>query len=1117
MTFDEIDEAIKAMGSEADLAPLLAPGVPALVFAPDPLRVLWSSRETNALANAIVTAPDGRIDPAFPAARRVEALARSEAPMIGKRFEKIRFETSTLAPLTTCACRRITMPDGTIALALSFIDRIPQIRRPAGTTPAIEAVQTGAGHTDGQAPGQAAPESGETAPGPDAQTAPDPAPEAVTGPVRFLWECDTSGSITRISGDLAAAVGVENAALVGRRLSTVLDPADPDALAFDPKEIVLDLIARRETFSGRRLFWKARDGAAIAVDFAGFPAPGAAGRQGAYRGFGIARPEISCDWASLMPHDSVPAQPDPASTAPDTQTLGDHAVNPTYEPVAQSPLAALLPESGDGSAGSETVGERDDDTAAATGARDPEPSAKVREETGPDVAEMPQAPMHAPAIAAFAVTASLGFGAQLGSGAATPLETPLETPFAGFATQISGFLGDAATPLRCVSDADEAPLSPQVEPVAAYSAAAQTDPVAAPAIDAVAREEAAAALEPDEELTVQPDLAHSQSDQSEASLSDPSVAELSDAETPSSSSPAPNPLSVEERNAFREIAKALGARFAGDEAEGFSGAESPEEPDDEASDDGDAAMPQESAGRGSESAGRGSANTGGSSPVIITAANDRAPDIRAVLDRMPAGVVVHRGEQALYVNRYLLDLLGYVDLAAFMEAGGLARLFQARPAALTEAAQEATAPLIIANRNGESVAVEVRLTMVDWLGYPASMLMLRKIAETDPVERLRAVEADLASREARLREQAAILDTATDGVIVLDQGGRILSLNRAAEALFGYDQREIAGESLTQLLETESHVSALEYLAAMREDSMRSVLNDGCEVLGHVRQGGAIPLFMTLGVVGEGLDRKFCAVLRDMTAFKQTENELIAARRTAEAASAQKSEFLARISHEVRTPLNAIIGFAEVMLDERFGPIGNERYRDYLTDIHASGEHVISLVNDLLDLAKIEAGRMDLNFTRVALNDLVSAGVAMMQPEAARERIVLRTSFADRLPPVLADERAMRQIVINLLSNAVKFTDAGGQVIVSTARGSEGDVIFRVRDTGIGMNDGEVEAALEPFRQLATSRKAGGTGLGLPLTKALVEANQGSLRITSRKNEGTLAEVVFPPARVVAD
>jgi PAS domain S-box-containing protein len=414
------------------------------------------------------------------------------------------------------------------------------------------------------------------------------------------------------------------------------------------------------------------------------------------------------------------------------------------------------------------------------------------------------------------------------------------------------------------------------------------------------------------------------------------------------------------------------------------------------------------------------------------------------------------------------------------------------------------------------VAAEVRLAAVDWGGAPAGLLLVRRLPDHDPAQRLRALELDLRSREGRLKELSAILDTATDGVVVMDDAGRILQLNRSAEALFGYDQNEVTGEIFTALFAHESHALALDYLEGLRANGVMSLLNDGREVLGRVRQGGTIPLFMTVGRVSEGPERKFCAVLRDITSFKKAEADLVASKRAAEEANAQKSDFLAKVSHEVRTPLNAIIGFAEVMLEERFGPVGNERYRDYLRDIHGSGRHVISLVNDLLDLAKIEAGRLELTFTGVNLNDLVQSCVTLMQPQAARERIVVRTSFSGKLPPVVADERSVRQIALNLVSNAIKFTDAGGQVIVSTAVTDRGEVAFRVRDTGIGMSATEVEAALEPFRQLATARKGGGTGLGLPLTKALVEANRGALQITSAPNEGTLVEVVFPATRVLA-
>src|SRR5581483_9364155 len=290
------------------------------------------------------------------------------------------------------------------------------------------------------------------------------------------------------------------------------------------------------------------------------------------------------------------------------------------------------------------------------------------------------------------------------------------------------------------------------------------------------------------------------------------------------------------------------------------------------------------------------------------------------------------------------------------------------------------------------------------------------------------------------------------------------------------------------------------------------------DLIGRRREGGLVQLFMTASAIKEG-DERYFAVFRDMSPWKKTESELLNAKRQAEKASSAKSDFLAKISHEIRTPLNAIIGFAEVMIQERFGPIGNDRYLQYLKDIHTSGDHLLSLLNDLLDLSKIEAGKLDLNFTKVDLNELAQESVALMQPAANRERIIIRTSLGPTVPTVMADARSVRQIMLNLLSNSIKFTGVGGQVIVSTALGDDGDVVLRVRDTGVGMSEQDIAVALEPFRQLATSGRfgSGGTGLGLPLTKALAEANRASFRIKSAVNTGTLVEVAFPGPRIAAE
>jgi PAS domain S-box-containing protein len=481
-----------------------------------------------------------------------------------------------------------------------------------------------------------------------------------------------------------------------------------------------------------------------------------------------------------------------------------------------------------------------------------------------------------------------------------------------------------------------------------------------------------------------------------------------------------------------------------------------------------------------------------------------------LLDKLPIGVLVSRNGEVAYGNRTFLDLLGYDDLADIVRHGGMENLFRGR------APDEGGGAVLLVAKDGDLETVEARLSAIAWQGRPATLMSFRRAIEADAPARARALELDLDASRKRLGELSSILDTATDGVVTLDERGRILSLNSAAEALFGYDQREVTGEIISMLFAPESHAPAMDYLDGLKGGGVASVLNDGREVVGMVRQGGRVPLFMTMGRIADGADAKFCAVLRDITAWKKAESELTDARKAAEQASAQKSDVLAKISHEIRTPLNAIIGFSEVMAEERFGPMGSERYREYARDIRESGNYLISLVNDLLDLAKIEAGRLDLDFESVNLNDIANAAVSLLQPEAARNRVVLRTGLSTRLPPVVADERSLRQIVINLLSNAVKFTDSGGQVIVSTALGDKGEAILRVRDTGIGMTPDQLKLALEPFRQVSATRRGGGTGLGLPLTKALVEANRGAFQISSVPKEGTLAEVVFPPQRVLA-
>lgn len=507
-----------------------------------------------------------------------------------------------------------------------------------------------------------------------------------------------------------------------------------------------------------------------------------------------------------------------------------------------------------------------------------------------------------------------------------------------------------------------------------------------------------------------------------------------------------------------------------------------------------------------------------------------------LLDRIASGILVSRDNIPIFANRHLLDLLGFADEDALHEAGGLAQLFGV-PA--NASGSEAVA---VRTASGDTLPVQARMQRIEWDGLPATMLTLQPhveppapeppappepsaraepIATQEPTSVAEPTTDEALGRE--VRELRAILETATDGVAVMDADCTIISLNRSGEALFGCDRGTVIGQPFLNLFAPENQGLANDYIEGLKSNATRSLLNDGREILIRTQRGDTIAVFMTLGRIdareSDAADAgRFCALFRDLTHSKKIERELDAARRDAERTSALKSDFLAKVSHEIRTPLNAIIGFAEVILDERFGPIGNERYKDYMRDIHGSGTHVMSLVNDLLDLSKIEAGKMELAEDALDVNRVVNECVSIMQPQAARARVILRLSLAPQLPQIRADARSLRQIVLNLLSNAVKFNDPGGQVIVASATTDGGQVVIRIRDTGHGMSEEDVAAALEPFRQLSGERPAGaGTGLGLPLTKALVEANEATFSIKSKRNQGTLVEVAFPPARVLAN
>jgi signal transduction histidine kinase len=249
--------------------------------------------------------------------------------------------------------------------------------------------------------------------------------------------------------------------------------------------------------------------------------------------------------------------------------------------------------------------------------------------------------------------------------------------------------------------------------------------------------------------------------------------------------------------------------------------------------------------------------------------------------------------------------------------------------------------------------------------------------------------------------------------------------------------------------------------------------------------------------------------------LEQTTTALSASLESAAAGSLAKSQFLATMSHELRTPLNAVIGFSDLLTNERFGPLGNERYRDYAQDIKNSGEHLLALINDVLDISKLDMGRLALNEETFNLTALANDAIRMISARAAGSGIDLRTNIAADLPMLVGDPLRVRQVLVNLLSNAVKFTPRDGMVELVAHRRTD-CVAVLIHDTGIGMAAQDIPKALERFGQVDSrlERRYEGSGLGLPIAKRLMELHDGTLEVASALGQGTTVTLTFPESRI---
>lgn len=372
-----------------------------------------------------------------------------------------------------------------------------------------------------------------------------------------------------------------------------------------------------------------------------------------------------------------------------------------------------------------------------------------------------------------------------------------------------------------------------------------------------------------------------------------------------------------------------------------------------------------------------------------------------------------------------------------------------------------------------------------------------------------------------------VVENSFDCIVITTSDGEIISTNSSADRVMGWEQQTVIGSSITDHFPDAEELGAdfLDISKKIRRasDSEFQPLETDCQRA----DGSAFTMelvvytapvsFDTSGDTAMAGERiSYIYSFRDISVRRQTEQAREEARQQAEASNRAKTEFLANMSHELRTPLNAIIGFSELMRTEALGPLGSPQYLEYMNDINGSGQHLIQIINDILDMSKIEAGELSPNEDVFDFVRAADTSTRLVADRAQKGEISLLNNVPDDLPMLCADERMVKQILLNLLSNAVKFTPEGGMVELSGEVNSLG-LAFSVADTGCGIPEDKMDIILEPFGQadMTLHRNYEGTGLGLPLVKAMVELHGGVLEILSREGKGTTATVRFPADRIV--
>jgi signal transduction histidine kinase len=385
------------------------------------------------------------------------------------------------------------------------------------------------------------------------------------------------------------------------------------------------------------------------------------------------------------------------------------------------------------------------------------------------------------------------------------------------------------------------------------------------------------------------------------------------------------------------------------------------------------------------------------------------------------------------------------------------------------------------------------------------------------LDRQQQAAAEIRAGEERLKRQSDLLQSTLEnmgeGLSVFDRHGHLMAWNARFVEMLELPA-ELSGETtlrdIHRLQSARGDFGPVESEAEL-EDRFESFFRDVPYIRERLTRKGHTLQIRRRAMPGGAV----VSLYSDITERKAAEVKMAQAWGQAELANRAKGDFLANMSHELRTPLNAIIGFSEILSGEHLGPLKNERYLEYAGDIHSSGLHLLSIINDVLDMSKIEAGKLDIHEEEVEVRQLLASSVRMVRERARKQQIDLVCHADDPEHAIFADERAMKQCLLNLLSNAVKFSKTGGRVTVEAKIDTVGQTVLTIADEGIGMTQEEQERALQPFGQAhsSTTRTYGGTGLGLPITQGLVEAHGGTLAIVSHPGKGTSVSITLPADR----